>query len=127
MTNRRGRFVVLRHDLSGSVHWDLMLDFGEVLATWQFGFDPCGPGEGDGFSARVRRIGDHRRLYLDYEGPVSGDRGRVTRVDGGDYELLSRRADVWVLRVEGEKLSGVYELSLLAGVDDVWEWRRLED
>ncbi len=26
------------------------------------------------------RIADHRRLYLDYEGPISGNRGSVTRV-----------------------------------------------
>ncbi|HYE21433.1 MAG TPA: hypothetical protein VEA69_23500 [Tepidisphaeraceae bacterium] len=29
------------------------------------------------------RLPNHRPIYLDYEGPVSGGRGRVTRVAGG--------------------------------------------
>lgn len=31
----------------------------------------------------AQRIADHRRLYLDYEGPVSGGRGSVRRLAAG--------------------------------------------
>ena len=30
---------------------------------------------------------DHRLAYLDYEGPISGDRGSVTRWDRGTYDV----------------------------------------
>jgi len=35
----------------------------------------------------IERIANHRLLYLDYEGPVSGDRGHVTRWDWGEYRV----------------------------------------
>jgi hypothetical protein len=50
------------------------------------------------------RLGDHRRVYLEYEGEVSGGRGRVTRVMEG--RLVARRGsdgaggETW--RIEGE-------------------------
>ncbi len=41
-----------------------------------------------------RRLAGHRRLYLDYEGPISGDRGCVTKVMTGTYRaVLSRFAE----------------------------------
>lgn len=38
---------------------------------------------------------EHRRLYLDYEGPISGDRGSVRRVDAGTYERRSAAPGVF--------------------------------
>ncbi|QEG40138.1 hypothetical protein UC8_21440 [Roseimaritima ulvae] len=35
------------------------------------------------------RLPLHRAVYLDYEGPVSGDRGRVIRVQAGTYRPAS--------------------------------------
>ena len=39
------RFVILHHRLAGGEHWDLMLEHGESLATWQLlarlGCDQC--------------------------------------------------------------------------------------
>lgn len=32
---------------------------------------------------QLERLPDHRRLYLNYEGPISGDRGEVTPVAAG--------------------------------------------
>lgn len=39
------------------------------------------PGE-----CRAERIADHRRIYLEYEGPLSGGRGEVSRVARGAFE-----------------------------------------
>jgi hypothetical protein len=33
----------------------------------------------------AQRIADHRLAYLEYEGPISGGRGTVRRLDGGSY------------------------------------------
>lgn len=34
----------------------------------------------------AERLADHRRVYLEYEGPLSGDRGEVRRVASGTFE-----------------------------------------
>ena len=35
------------------------------------------------------RLPNHRAAYLEYEGPVSGDRGNVQRVANGSYQVVS--------------------------------------
>ena len=46
----------------------------------------------------VEVIAPHRREYLQYEGPVSGNRGSVTRVDEGRHRALAWTDD----RIETE-------------------------
>jgi hypothetical protein len=109
-------FVVLQHVLpDGSRHWDLCLDQGQTLATWQLLADPADLASGHIATLPTRCIADHRRLYLSYEGSVSGDRGHVTRVDQGSYDLLEHRTDLWRIRLAGKVLIGTYEI---APVDD---------
>ena len=98
------RFVVLEHDWDG-VHWDLMLERGEVLRTWAIGA-PIVPG----VELPARALADHRRLYLDYEGPISGARGTVRRVEQGRYEALHWAPDRVVVRLSGVQLVGDVEL-----------------
>ncbi len=43
-------------------------------------------------------------MYLDYEGPISGDRGSVSRWDRGFYQLVTEGADLWRARLRGERL-----------------------
>jgi len=77
------RFVILEHDYP-ELHWDFMLECGEVLRTWRLATLPQ---EGQPVAARASF--DHRPLYLDYEGPVGGNRGQVKRWDGGTFHLVS--------------------------------------
>jgi len=114
------QFVLLHHKLSNSSHWDLMLDVGEALATWQLLDDPTR------FDAvRAKPLGDHRRIYLDYEGPVSGDRGHVTRLDRGEYHNLDRQATRWQFQLAGHLLKGHYELAPEAAPQGGWVLRRV--
>lgn len=123
------RFVVLAHHTTPSsnqqagfarlalpVHYDLMLEHGEVLATWSFEEPPARHGQA------CRLIQDHRKAYLDYEGEVSGDRGRVERWEAGTYE-----GTIGDDRVEaafaGGKLAGRWELVRVED-GDAWELRR---
>jgi len=75
------RFVILEHD-HPHLHWDLMLEAGGVLKTWRLAKPPVELGP-----ILAEPLGDHRIAYLDYEGPVSGGRGTVTRWDAGSYTL----------------------------------------
>ena len=101
------RFVILHHCQPGGEHWDLMIEQPRMLSTWRLSRNPLDhPGE----TIPARRIGDHRKAYLDYEGPVSDDRGKVHRVDGGTYQLLRQTDDVWEIAIAGAFLSGTATL-----------------
>ena len=82
------RFVLLHHEVPSEVarpsHWDLMFECGGVLKTWELASFPSGESV-----VLARRLPDHRLAYLEYEGDVSNNRGRVRQVDSGKYRLLS--------------------------------------
>ncbi len=73
------RYVILEHDHPAR-HWDFMLECGDVLRTWRLAAPPA-----PGGSVAAEPSFDHRRAYLDYEGPVGGNRGTVTRWDAGTF------------------------------------------
>jgi hypothetical protein len=74
------RYVILEHDWP-VLHWDLLLQAGPVLKAWRLLAEP-GPGR----SVPAESNFDHRLFYLDHQGPLTGDRGSVTRWDAGTYE-----------------------------------------
>lgn len=106
------RFVILHHLAPTGEHWDLMLEREAHLATWRMASQPV---DRAASPVECTRIDDHRKRYLDYEGPVSRGRGVVTRVDYGRFELLGADDDAWILDFAGQRLTGHYRL---ARVDD---------
>lgn len=94
------RFVVLEHRWNG-VHWDFMLEHGESLRTWALD-EPIVAGA----ESPARALPDHRLAYLDYEGPISGDRGSVARVDRGVYVPLEWTDERVRVRLIGRQLVG---------------------
>jgi len=109
------RFAVLRHDSPGGLHFDLLFEMGSALKTWALP-QPPGPGK-----MVCEALPDHRPIYLDYEGPVSGDRGSVERWDGGTYEVLSRSDRELVVRLAGEKLVGRAALERMGKDPRQWQ------
>lgn len=100
------RFALLIHDLP-FVHWDLLVERGGVLRSWRLLESPdrwCSAKEPPDLSAEA--IGDHRLMYLDYEGPVSRERGHVVRYDQGQAEWLAASETSVRLRLIGSRLSG---------------------
>jgi DNA polymerase ligase (LigD)-like protein len=114
------RFVILQHD-HPELHWDLMLQAGTTLRTWRLARAPDKPGD----TIEATAIGDHRPMYLDYEGPVSGGRGRVTRWDHGTYEEeiagSVRSEERIVVRLEGNHVQGIAVLERMGG--DRWSFQ----
>jgi hypothetical protein len=98
------RFVILTHD-HPSPHWDLMLDFGEALRTWRLLTEPV-----FGADVPAEALPDHRRAYLDYEGPVSGGRGTVQRWDAGEFEVESDDEVDFRVRLMGHRLPAIASL-----------------
>ncbi len=73
------RFAILHHTGIDRPHFDVLIELqaGGALSSWR---SPVWPIDAD---TRLDRLSDHRREYLEYEGPVSGGRGAVGRVLGG--------------------------------------------
>ncbi len=115
-----GRFVVLRHEgtpaYKPGVHWDLMFERGLALQTWALAELPTVDRQID-----AEQLPDHRLAYLDYEGPISGDRGNVTRFDAGRFQLLSDSGEQFQATLYGEKLIG--RISLRRGETTISSWR----
>ena len=81
------KFVIQKHSKAGEVHWDLMLQAGQVLQTYRLQLPPEQLRR-DGCTAT--RILDHPLKFLSYEGSVNNGQGSVELVDSGTYEVLSR-------------------------------------
>jgi hypothetical protein len=64
---------------------------------------------------------DHRLIYLDYEGPISGDRGSVTRWDGGTFEVEVWIDNLVIVRLASDKIVGQIDLQQMP--DDAAHWR----
>jgi len=97
------RFVVQEHRKDQNVHWDLMLQKGEHLATWQA---PLPPSEWREIPLTCQKIFDHRIKYLTYEGPLSNNRGEVRIVVAGTYQPLQITDTQWYVRLESDSISG---------------------
>ena len=107
------RFVILRHDTPPDyqrpVHWDLMLETDAALATWALPREPVA-----GVTMIADVLGDHRIEFLDYEGPLSGNRGEVTRWDQGTFELLPATDDRRVVCLSGSRFIGQVSMRALS-------------
>ena len=110
------RFVVLIHD-HPVLHWDLMLEKEAALRTWRLA---RAPNESGAIAAEA--IADHRLAYLEYEGPVSGDRGTVVAFDRGEFLLLVEAGDAIEVKLRGVRLRGHARLKRLPETDR-WEFQ----
>ncbi len=96
------KYVVLRHDGIDHPHFDLMFETnpGSDLATWRVDEWPI---TGNSTFTPLR---PHRRAYLQYEGPISADRGQVHRVESGRHEIEEDTPQQLIVRLEnGQKLT----------------------
>ena len=133
------RFVLLRHDcpptLGKPSHWDLMIEQDGALLTWSLeqlpdawrevvggvsDADFVGKWNASSASATppttcvpATRLPNHRLDYLEYEGPLSGDRGEVHRIDAGAYELLDDSPAALRIDLEGARCRGEVQLTRL--------------
>lgn len=103
------RYVILEHDYP-ELHWDLMLEVDNVLRTWRLkeilAAEQCVP---------AQSAPDHRLLYLDYEGPISGKRGQVVRWDEGIFQWLDVQVTEWRISLTGRRLRGILSLRFCDG------------
>ena len=89
------RYVVLRHAETQGAHFDLMFETtpGSMLATWRSDVWPLE------FRTALKRLRDHRRLYLEHEGDIGNQRGTVTRIADGGCEVGIGEGAIWRIRL----------------------------
>ena len=110
------RYTMSTHD-HPFPHWDLFLEQSptEGLRTWRLLLAPDSE-----IPQSAEALVDHRRIYLDYEGPLSGDRGEVHVWQTGTYEWIEHRPDRMELKLSGSGLQGRILLTRIGTVE--WEY-----
>ena len=98
MTDCRQRWVLLHHQVDGlpapsnglgqGNHYDLMLSppGDGQLWTWAIPINPVH--QPLPLECKAERLPNHRRIYLDYQGPISGNRGHVQQAALGTFEVV---------------------------------------
>ena len=121
------RFAVLEHD-HPELHWDFLLEQGEALQTWRL---PTPPDEVH--TLTTVKLPDHRKMYLDYEGPVSRGRGTVKQWDSGTFDVVWWKPTSVRVRLYGRRLQGICTLERLTSSENAstekasteverWQW-----
>lgn len=105
------RYVILTHD-HPFPHWDLLLECGDACRTWRLLAEPHA-----GTRIEAEPLPDHRLLYLDYTGPVSGGRGRVARWDAGGYTI---RETARGLQIELDGVRGLIGAVMINESKQTW-------
>jgi hypothetical protein len=97
----RFRYAILHHQGVPEPHFDLLLEAepGAGLLTWRI---PCWPME---LPTVAVPLPAHRVDYLSYEGPISGGRGWVKRVEGGECDTEALSGGGWRLSLIGSSLT----------------------
>jgi len=115
------RFALLIHDSPRGLHYDFFLEKGDVLKTWALPHVPE-----TGLEIPCQALADHRPIYLDYEGPISGGRGTVARWDQGTYLIERWSDDEIVVELAGAKFTGRVELRRSANSPEKWRfvWKK---
>lgn len=117
-----GRFVILAHQVPAGDkrgdHWDVMFQSPVGLLTWA-----SPPFRDDQVPWEVLALPLHREIYLDYEGPISGNRGCVQRVDRGQFRMQDRQVDRTVIELGGDQFRGRLEAETRAGGSLWWCWK----
>ncbi len=93
-------------------HYDFMIEDQQELLTWRV-LQPDLEKLINGQQITATRINNHRREYLDFEGPISCDRGQVAIFDQGSYTGTIDLPVKTKIILKGKKLSGTLIIILL--------------
>jgi hypothetical protein len=109
------RYAILWHQDIDEPHYDLMFETapGSSLATWRSAVWPImSPTE-------LVKLRDHRPVFLNYQGSLSGDRGSVTQIEVGTCDIEISDPSYWTISWPINSLPRRLSLQLIG--DDRWQ------
>ncbi len=119
-------FVVQEHkaDKAG-LHYDFRLEEEGHLSSWAV---PKGVPTTSGVKRLAIKVADHPFEYKEFEGVIEEGygKGSVSTWDEGDYLPISEKSGMRLLKLEGSKLKGYYNLLHLDGAKWII-WKRKEN
>lgn len=93
-------FVILFHRMpelaKRTDHWDLMIQRDDSLVTWALDSVPVA-----GVDIKAVRLTNHRLEYLNFQGPLTGERGEVTQFAKGNCKWLADAETRKIIRLTG--------------------------
>jgi bifunctional non-homologous end joining protein LigD len=93
------QFVIHKHTRGTDIHWDLMIEQGDVLKTWRLDNPPEKLATE---KTTAIPIFDHDKKFLTYQGIVNNGTGTVEIADEGTCEIISNKE----IYFDGKILSG---------------------
>ena len=117
MSWQNKKFVIQEHSSGPDVHWDFMLEIGDILQTYRL---DKAPNEALHLAVSAVKIFDHPLKFLTYQGPVNKGRGSVRIADSGTYKIVHQMDDRIELDLNGKILKGKFTLTHIE--DDNWQF-----
>lgn len=116
--------VLLLHTLAdGASHYDWLLERPGVPEGMLAGFRTLERVDDRGTRGfRAERMGDHRRVYLEYEGEISGGRGHVRRVASGTVHEMTEGAGAIGIVVSWD--GGEERVVWMGTAEETWRFLR---
>ena len=101
------RFVLLCYNTTENrFHWDFLFEEPDACKTFSAAQNLVEEARKTGtLQCVVTPLADHRLAYLDHEGPVSGNRGFVKRLDFGTYRTIDG-----TIHFQGQLCKGTVDL-----------------
>ena len=112
-------YVIQEHDAS-HLHYDLRLEMNGILRSWAI---PKTPPIEKGVKRLAVETENHPVDYADFEGTIPEGQygaGNVKIWDRGIYELVVKKDDQIIVRINGNRLKGRYCLIKFKGQEKNW-------
>lgn len=119
--------VILIHTLPNEPsHFDWLIDQPEInsehrLLSFRCQYRPDTPSSS---TQLVKHLPDHRSAYLNYEGPVSNNRGSVHRIAVGSIIELVKSAHSISILIQWDSNRNHYMLSKSAPNSNLWQLKQ---
>lgn len=118
MSREDKRFVIQQHTTGRDVHWDFMLELGDILQTYRL---DKAPQQIIHSPANAVKIFNHPLKFLAYQGPVNKGRGSVRLTESGTYKIVHQARNRIKLDLSGKILKGKFTLTHIEGNN--WQFR----
>ncbi|MEM2160926.1 MAG: DNA polymerase ligase N-terminal domain-containing protein [Candidatus Nitrosotenuis sp.] len=117
-------YVIQEHHAK-RLHWDLRLEFDNVLKSWAL---PKTPPTKINEKRLAVQVPDHPIEYACFEGEIPAQNygaGKVTIWDKGTFELVEKETKKIIIDVKGKKLKGRYCLIHFRPMEKNWLFFRV--